>query len=210
MAENEDDMNTWSDIVRTRDQGDFVALLHTPQVLKVDVGGQPLAWVDIEAVAGYHVGRKIAWTLGEPMLTLRGGTNASGRRSRLDVHPIVAVRRERIGHTPPGVPSLSRRLLFRRDGNVCAYCVRRFADGNLTIEHVVPVSRGGRTTWLNCVSACRACNGAKGDRLPEEAGMTLAYVPFAPSHAEALILHNRRIIADQMAFLHAHLPKRRR
>jgi hypothetical protein len=60
--------------------------------------------------------------------------------------------------------------------------------------------------WTNVVTCCERCNQRKGDRTPEEAGMQLLYVPYAPSWAEHLILKNRNILADQMEFLLAFIP----
>ncbi len=71
----------------------------------------------------------------------------------------------------------------------------------LTREHIQPVSRNGRDTWMNCITACRACNGRKGNRTPEEAHMSLLYLPYVPSLHEDMILRGRRIVADQMEFL---------
>ena len=65
----------------------------------------------------------------------------------------------------------------------------------------------GHDTWMNVVTACRACNHRKGSRTPEQAGMSLLYAPYVPSLWEDFILRNRRILADQMEFLMAHLPK---
>jgi 5-methylcytosine-specific restriction endonuclease McrA len=73
---------------------------------------------------------------------------------------------------------------------------------------VHPVSRGGRDIWENVVSACYACNSRKGNRTPQQAGMPLLAVPYRPSWIEHLILSNRNILADQMAFLKAQLPKK--
>ena len=74
--------------------------------------------------------------------------------------------------------------IWRRDGNACAYCGRGLAGlrGEVTVDHVVPVSRGGRTSWQNCVAACRACNNRKGDRTPEEAHMSLRVRPHVPRY----------------------------
>jgi len=68
---------------------------------------------------------------------------------------------------------LNRRNLFARDGNRCQYCGRKFKTSDLSIDHVVPRSRGGRTEWNNVVCACLACNVKKGGRTPREAGMHL-------------------------------------
>lgn len=74
---------------------------------------------------------------------------------------------------------LSRRALFQRDRHTCQYCGDKPAA--LEVEHVVPRSKGGKTTWLNVVTACRACNARKRDRTPAEAGMNLLSKPFAPT-----------------------------
>jgi 5-methylcytosine-specific restriction endonuclease McrA len=77
------------------------------------------------------------------------------------------------------VPAPSRREVFRRDSHICQYC------GNpkrLTLDHVMPRSRGGRDTWDNLVAACESCNTRKGNRTPQEAGMPLRSKPKAPMH----------------------------
>ena len=73
-----------------------------------------------------------------------------------------------------------------------------------------PLSQGGRDIWENVVTACFHCNSRKGGRTPQQASMPLLAVPFRPSWVEHLILSNRNILADQMAFLKSHLPRRRR
>ncbi len=74
---------------------------------------------------------------------------------------------------------LNRRNILRRDGYRCQYCGSR---ENLTVDHIIPRSRGGRDTWENLVTACTRCNNRKGNRTPEEAGMRLRSRPFRPSH----------------------------
>ena len=81
---------------------------------------------------------------------------------------------------------------------------------DLTVEHILPVSRGGRHEWTNVVTACRSCNTRKGNRRPEEANMPLLYVPYAVCRNEGFILSNRRILADQMVFLQTSLPRHSR
>ncbi len=73
---------------------------------------------------------------------------------------------------------LTRHNVFKRDGQQCAYCGSK---ESLTIDHVVPRSRGGGSTWDNLITACRSCNSKKGDCLPEEANMPLPYKPYKPS-----------------------------
>ncbi|PRZ41212.1 HNH endonuclease [Antricoccus suffuscus] len=73
-------------------------------------------------------------------------------------------------------PTVSRKGVLRRDGHRCAYCGRQAN----TIDHVVPRSRGGAMSWKNLVAACRTCNGAKGNRTPDEARMPLLRQPYTP------------------------------
>jgi len=77
------------------------------------------------------------------------------------------------------VPAVNRREVLRRDHHRCQYCG---STRRLTLDHVIPRSRGGLHTWDNVVAACERCNSVKGDRLPYEAGMTLKSKPKAPAH----------------------------
>jgi len=74
----------------------------------------------------------------------------------------------------------------------------------------MPVSRGGSDIWDNVVTSCRACNQKKDNRLVEETALEMLYIPYTPSRAEAMILENRRILADQMDYLMAQVPRRDR
>lgn len=74
----------------------------------------------------------------------------------------------------------SRRNLFKRDNYTCQYCGDSSSKNNLTMDHVVPKSRGGRKTWTNIVTSCIDCNNLKGDRTPREAKMPLLSKPKRP------------------------------
>ena len=74
----------------------------------------------------------------------------------------------------------TRRNVYLRDGSRCQYCGRVFAISKLNLDHVVPASRGGRSTWENVVASCFACNTKKRNRLPQEAGLTLLKEPRRP------------------------------
>ena len=76
--------------------------------------------------------------------------------------------------------AFSRKNLYRRDSFTCQYCGDRPGAEDLTIDHVTPRSRGGRTSWDNCVLACVECNKRKANRPPDEAGMRLQRAPAAP------------------------------
>ena len=86
----------------------------------------------------------------------------------------------------PEKRKISRRALFARDGWSCVYCGT--AGGRLTLDHVVPRSRGGDSGWENVVTACAPCNLRKGDRLPEEVSMTLRRSPRPPSPTLFILL----------------------
>lgn len=151
----------------------------------------------------------VAWTLGEPCITVHGGTNRwTGRRSVIELAPIIAARGHARGRITDPSPALNNAALFARDQWICLYCGADGRRQTLTRDHVVPTSKGGKDAWENVVAACIACNSRKGNRTPQQAGMPLLAVPFRPSWVEHLILSNRNILADQMAFLKAHLPKR--
>ena len=180
-------------------------------MLRADVAGMPLEWVDYkEAARLYHQGQ-VAYACGSTLYHLHGGTNAlSGRRTVLEVSSIIAT----IGHTAnPGntrhdyIPPLNNQTLFRRDGYLCMYCAQRFPAAELSRDHIRPFSQGGQDTWNNVVTACRRCNNAKASRTPEQAHMQLVAVPFTPTYAEYIFLKGRRVLADQMQYLLAHFPR---
>lgn len=75
---------------------------------------------------------------------------------------------------------LSRRNILKRDGFRCQYCGTKSHE--LTIDHIIPKSRGGSDSWDNLVSACKSCNNKKADRTPEEAGLHLLKRPRRPHH----------------------------
>ena len=77
------------------------------------------------------------------------------------------------------VPPVNRREVLRRDGHTCQYCG---STKDLTLDHVIPRSKGGPHTWDNVVAACQPCNYSKGDRSLTEARMTLRTKPKAPLH----------------------------
>ncbi|MBX3277464.1 MAG: HNH endonuclease [Acidobacteria bacterium] len=92
-------------------------------------------------------------------------------------------------HIPFERKSLSRKNILLRDHNTCQYCTRIHTPSELTLDHVIPKSRGGHSNWDNLVACCKRCNNRKGNALPEEAGMRLLKRP------QAFSLHvNRQIM----------------
>lgn len=101
-------------------------------------------------------------------------------RSARTQHPWpTVVRLKRYIRVPYRKVLLTRRNVLRRDNHTCQYCGSREL---LTLDHVMPRSRGGRDAWDNLVAACTPCNNRKGSKTPEEARMPLARRPFRPSH----------------------------
>lgn len=83
----------------------------------------------------------------------------------------------------------SRRNLFKRDRYTCQYCGSQPGTEELTIDHVLPRSHGGKSVWENAVLACIACNARKADRTPEQAGMKLRKTPNKPSWKALVTVH---------------------
>ena len=89
---------------------------------------------------------------------------------------------------PKTTVTFSRRNLYRRDHSTCQYCGARPGTRELSVDHVLPRSRGGKSTWENCVLACLECNREKGDRTPVEARMRLRREPHCPRWTPAFEL----------------------
>ncbi len=181
------------------------------QVLRTDLAGMPLEWVDYRTAARLYFLEQVAYACGDTLFQLRGGLNAATRRrSQLQIHSIIATygMHQSLGRLQPDyVPPLSNRTLFQRDDHMCMYCGCRFLARHLSRDHVRPSSQGGRDHWNNVVTACIRCNNFKAGRTPEAAGMELLAVPFTPTHAEYIYLMGRSVLADQMEFLRAHFPR---
>jgi hypothetical protein len=183
-----------------------------PLILLLNKGGEPLSWIDYETSAYYYAKDKVLWALGEHEVLLRGGTNAkTGKQSTLSMNTIIAVDSEiSPSKFRKNSPSLSNKTLFERDRHICAYCGGHFKRSDLTRDHIMPVSKGGKDTWENCVTACYGCNQWKGDKTLQQADLKLLYVPYVPSFYESLILQNRKILANQMEFLMTGVSKHSR
>lgn len=183
--------------------------LDTVRLLSLDAHGRVLDWMSWQDAACLYARGAVAWTLGDPCLRVHGGTcRATGAQSTMDLHPIVAARGHARAAALDPTPALTNVALFARDQHLCLYCGRDFSRQLLTRDHVEPLSQGGRDIWENVVSACFACNSRKGGRTPQQASMPLLAIPYRPSWIEHLILSNRNILADQMAFLRNHLPRK--
>jgi len=101
------------------------------------------------------------------------------RTSKLNIQVPSVVRLLMYRRMPRLNRAVSRKSIMMRDRFTCQYCHRQFDAKKLTLDHVIPRSRGGGSTWENLVAACYACNNRKADRTPAEAGMALERKPAA-------------------------------
>lgn len=97
---------------------------------------------------------------------------------RIAVPEVIALRA--YGHIPVSEIKFTRRNIYEHYGYRCCYCGHKFQTSDLNLEHIIPRSRGGQTSWANVVTSCIACNIKKGSLLPEEAGMKLLIQPTKP------------------------------
>lgn len=181
--------------------------------LALDKAGNPFSWLDHEAAIQLLTTDRILAPLGAETRVFQGGINArTGQRSRVEVPSILLTRARVQAHLwqRDYEPPVSNRALFARDDHLCLYCGEPFPLHLLTRDHLLPRCRGGTDRWQNLVTACRSCNQRKGARTPQEWGVQLLAVPYVPCHAEHLLLANRSVLADQMAFLHARMRNRDR
>jgi hypothetical protein len=179
------------------------------KVLKLSAQGLPQSWISLEHAVLHYAANEVRWEAGEEIAVFHGGHNAvTGLQSVITVNSIIGTQGVPRINPFDLRPGLTNTKLFARDRQICAYCGDHFVESELTREHIIPFAQHGQDTWMNVVTACRACNHRKSSRTPEQARML--YTPYVPSLWEDFILRNRRILADQMEFLMAHLPKHSR
>lgn len=179
-----------------------------PQVLALDITGQPHSWISWEDAVCLKVKDRINYEFDGAEILARGGiSRVTGKQSAVTVSSIISLKEK---FKPRDKIVLTNGNLFQRDLHICGYCGKKFREDKLTRDHIIPRSKGGKDIWTNVITACKACNNYKDDSLLSEIDMELLYVPYTPSPVEALILKNRKILANQMDFLKAYLPKHSR
>ena len=151
------------------------------KVLKLSAQGLPQSWISLEQAVIHYASDEVRWESGGEVAVFHGGHNAvTGLQSIIRVNSIIGTRGVPKINPFRLRPGLTNGKLFERDRYVCAYCGDRFHEHDLTREHIIPFAQKGVDTWMNVVT---------------------------PSLWEDFILRNRRILADQMEFLIAHVPK---
>jgi 5-methylcytosine-specific restriction endonuclease McrA len=183
------------------------------QVLVLDKSWTPHEWITRDEAIMCEAKGQVLDHLGDDLITYRGGDNSVTKsQSELMTASIIVIKGEStVKRVKPS--ALTNSSLFQRDRYMCAYCSGLFTSHDLTRDHIMPVSKGGPDVWMNVVTACKACNNLKGDLLPGKPlphgqyspqgtrTMDPLYLPYIPCKAEAMIMRNRNIQADQMAFL---------
>ncbi len=112
-------------------------------------------------------------------------------RMRIRVPEVITL--NEYDRVPTASVAFTRRNLFKRDHHTCQYCGAQPGPDQLTIDHVIPRSMGGTSSWTNCVLACVECNKRKADRTPEQAGMRLRRPPVRPKWKPLYATHGVRI-----------------
>ncbi len=178
------------------------------QILRLNISGQPVEWLNWQEAVTLVARDAVAWTMGEPVRSVHGGiSRKTGVQSFIELPSMLACEGSKLVRHRSNYP-LTNRTLFARDGYLCMYCGKPHSASELTRDHIVPRSAGGRDSWQNVVAACRRCNQFKGDRSLDVLNMELLALPYRPNLAEYLALVNdRRILADQMEFLSGQFSK---
>lgn len=188
--------------------------MNTNKILVADVGGQPHHWARWQDGVTLKFKGLLSYEIGDASVFHGGTSHKTGERSQVQVGQIVFLK-ESLKYDAR-VPPLTNDNLFQRDLNICAYCTRRYSKEKLSRDHILATTNNGKNIWMNVVTSCKPCNHMKADLMlgvaRDEDGdlMELAYLPYVPSHVERLILANKNILADQMDFLKAMLPKNSR
>jgi 5-methylcytosine-specific restriction endonuclease McrA len=174
------------------------------QAIDVKTPAEAFSMMATGAASGLDIGedgmRPVLWSdwlslpvrdQDRPVRTVRGAVRA----------PTVIVL-ARFARMPRRRLSFSLRGLWERDGGVCQYTGKRLQPGEGNIDHVVPRSRGGRSSWDNCVLADKRINHRKGNRTPDEAGLQLVRAPQVPREMPATaFIRNTHAIPDWEMFL---------
>lgn len=146
----------------------------TPKILVLNADYQPIN------VTSFQKGYKLVWK-GKAEVVKEDPTDVV-MTSRSIARPKV-IRLLTYLYLPYRRLNLSKQNVYRRDGFKCVYCG---SGANLTLDHVLPRSRGGDNSWENLVTCCRKCNAKKDDRTPEEARMKMRHKPFVPTFSHLI------------------------
>jgi 5-methylcytosine-specific restriction endonuclease McrA len=123
--------------------------------------------------------------MNQPVLNDEDGFVLASHDRKIKIPEIIIM--SKYSGIPKATKKWSRVRVLKRDGLKCQFCGGSFRMSELTIDHVYPRSRGGKSTWTNTVAACQKCNVKKADRTPKEAGMRLLNRPTVPTDLGELV-----------------------
>ncbi len=175
--------------------------LECARVLVLNASYEPLRIVSWQRAILLLLGRKIDVLdfsdieVHSPSLTLK-------------LPSVVIMKSYILGRRIRRVARFSRQHVFMRDGHRCQYCHDVFSPKDLTLDHVVPVVRGGKKTWSNIVTCCGDCNQKKGCRTPQEAGFysfKMPTEPQAPFLPDLLFFQNTQLPEKWEVYLEPHI-----
>jgi 5-methylcytosine-specific restriction endonuclease McrA len=150
-----------------------------------------MVWNESARVVDPHDFQQYTWTDWSRLAPREGELYIRAIRQRLRVPEVITL--TGFDRLPTAAVAFSRRNVFKRDHYTCQYCGVQPGGEELTIDHVIPRSQGGTSTWENCVLACVACNKRKADRTPQQAGMKLRKQPIRPQWKPMYAAHPLRI-----------------
>lgn len=160
------------------------------KVLVLNLDHTPIAVVNVQKAMVLTILEKVSVLADYPFLSIR----TIDHEFR---YPAV-VRLDEYKSVPYRGVLLNRNNLFKRDNNECQYCG---SQKHLTVDHVIPRSKGGKSNWTNLTTACHRCNVQKGDKSLEEVGLLIKRKPFKPTLAYFLAEYAERNAAEWIPFL---------
>jgi len=152
--------------------------MHFPPTLLLNADFQPLSYLPLSTLGWKDAMKAVVEET--HVVVANYDIDVRSTKSSIKLPSVLALRT----YCPQNDPGFTRFNVFLRDKFICQYCAARFKADDLTFDHVIPRTQGGKTTWLNIASACHICNGLKAGRTPKEAGMPLLRAPYEPSAYE--------------------------
>lgn len=161
-------------------ESDKLSFLKRHKTLVLDLAYQPIAVVSWEKAMYLWLSQKAE------ALNYHENININSPSSSFELPAVLRVKW--LSKKLHKSVHFSRCSVLARDNFSCAYCGNHFPADKLTLDHIVPVSKGGARSWENIISACFKCNHRKANRTPEQAGMELLFKPYAPNWNLSFIL----------------------
>lgn len=145
-----------------------------------------VVWTEDGTFASYDFASWLEVSAAKAAFADRGDDDDWVRTPTCEIRAPRVIRLLDYDRVPKQTVKFNRRNIFARDHNQCQYCGKKFSTQELSLDHVIPRSQGGGTSWENIVCACVDCNVRKGGRTPRQANMTLIRKPEKPKRSPIL------------------------